>query len=284
MAKKYMIYVNVNMSIRKRKRSSEEPFISKAIVNVRETGEYRHQFNVRKVQPSKKIVREMGTERWYSMKKRDLISLITLDILVKRIQRLFKTKGGNIKRRNLLTNGLDEYVCPITLEKINDIPIKDRYLHSNYWFDRKSLSGFMRSTCDFIHPVTRKEFTEYDIINIDPNLILIYKHRDSIRSSIVSQITNVQCIENELESIFKEMIETACLSITRNDFNVDLSFSEAHFRESFNDLKRLDRGRCILVLKSLPDLINGDDYVARHIPKRRRIILNQIVKEYISIA
>jgi len=232
-------------------------------------------------QISRCIVRDMGETKWYAMKKQPLVSIIVLDILVRRLQRFFKTKGGNIKSRERLFQNLKNEICPITLTPILDLPIRDRYWNSNYWFDRKSLSEFLRNSCDFVHPVTRIEFTLQDVMDIDESLKDLFENRERIRSSLVSQMENIQCVENELEDIFIQMIDMAYLAQTGREFNVVMTYSEVQFEECFNDLLRMDRGRCIMALKSLPGLLERNTSSMYGISRRREDELKQLVNEFL---
>jgi len=259
----------------------EHPTITKALSNTKSTSLYVHMNTKHTVKSSRCIVRDMGETKWYAMKKQPLVSIIVLDILVRRLQRFFKTKGGNIKSRERLFQNLKNEICPITLTPILDLPIRDRYWNSNYWFDRKSLSEFLRNSCDFVHPVTRIEFTLQDVMDIDESLKDLFENRERIRSSLVSQMENIQCVENELEDIFIQMIDMAYLAQTGREFNVVMTYSEVQFEECFNDLLRMDRGRCIMALKSLPGLLERNTSSMYGISRRREDELKQLVNEFL---
>lgn len=268
----------MNPNPRKRKRESDETvFLSRT----RSTDLYRQYFENTTVKSTRAIVKEMGVVKWYSMKKGQLVSIVVLDIYARRIQRFFRTRGSNIRERVDMFSGLEKEKCPITLELIKDIPISNRYTHSNHWFDRENLAAFLRVSCDFVHPVTRVAFTENDIIDIDPSMLTLFNDRLAVRSAMVSRIEMVQCIENELEDIFKEMIDMAYYTQSRREFDANLMFSEIQFEECFKDLLGIDRDRCIVVLKSLPDLINVDSYKGMYLSRKRGKELRTLVKDFI---
>lgn len=265
----------------KRRRTGEHPIVSRALVNTRDTPLYRRRFYLHTVKSARLGARIIGATKWYTMKKNALISIIVLDDLVRRIQRFFRTRGGSVRDRAAMIDGLKGEMCPITLGPISDLSIQNRYWHSNTWFDREGLVQFLRISCDFIHPVTRVAFTREDVNRIDSSLMVLYDSRLSLRSAMVSQMETIQCVENELEDIFKEMIDMACVTPTRNEFNVIMSYSENKFEECFKDLVRMDKERCILALKSLPDLIEGDAYTRVYISRKRGNELRELVREFI---
>lgn len=268
----------MNPNPRKRKRESDETvFLSRT----RSTDLYRQYFENTTVKSTRVTVKEMGVVKWYSMKKGQLVSIVVLDIYARRIQRFFRTRGSNIRQRVAMFSGLEQEKCPITLELIKDIPMSNRYTHSNHWFDRENLAEFLRVSCDFVHPVTRVAFTENDIIDIDPSMLTLFNDRLAVRSAMVSRIEMVQCIENELEDIFKEMIDMAYYTQSRREFDANLMFSEVQFEECFKDLLGIDRDRCIVVLKSLPDLIDVDSYKGMYLSRKRGKELRTLVKDFI---
>ncbi len=266
------------MGTRKRKRGTDEPVL---LSRARTTGLYLQHFDTSTVKSTRAIVRDMGVDKWYSMKKGQLVSYVVLDIYARRIQRFFRTRGCSVKERIDVFRGLEKETCPITLELIRDIPLQNRYTHSNHWFDKRSLASFLRVSCDFVHPVTRVEFTMNDIIDIDPSMLDLFKNRSEVRAEMVSRIEMVQCIENELEDIFKEMIDLAYYTQSRREFDANLMFSEVQFEECFKDLLRIDRDRCVVVLRSLPDLIDGDSYRGVYLSRKRGEDLRTLVKDFI---
>lgn len=266
------------MNPRKRKRENDETVL---LSRARNTGFYRQYFENTTVKSTRTIVRGMGVEKWYSMKKGQLVSIVVIDIYARRIQRFFRTRGSNVKERLEMFNGLEKETCPITLELITDIPLHNRYTHSNHWFDKKSLAEFLRVSYDFVHPVTRVPFTIKDIVDIDPSMLDMFNNRLAVRAAMVSRIEMVQCIENELEDIYKDMIDMAYFTQSRREFDANLMFSEVQFEECFKDLFSIDKDRCIVVLKSLPDLINGDSYDGVYLSRKRGKELRTLVKEFI---
>ena len=270
------------MPPRKRRRTDDKksfldvPFLANARFRAKDTSLYTHRSRQHTVKTARSAAKTIGERKWYSMKKNDLVISIVIDEMARKIQRLFKTRGQNIHARESMHRGLRGETCPITLSPISELPIHNRYLHSNCWFDRESLAVYLRTSCDFVHPVTRVKFTLEDIKSIDTTLVLLFENRESLRSCIVSRIETIQCIENELEDIFSEMIEMASSTPTRNEFNVSMSYSEVQFEQCFRDLVTIDRGRCILALKSLPDLLRG-----AYISRKRTKALRELVKEFI---
>lgn len=269
------------MPSRKRKRTVEDTGL---LSRTKNTTLFQQYFDNTTVKFNRLIVREMGEPKWYSMKKKELVSVIVLDMHVCTIQRFVRSCISNSREREYMFEKLKGEKCPITLEPINDIPVRNRYVHTGYWFDREKLADFLHTSCDFVHPVTRIELVHQDILEIDPSLIEIYNNRTVIRASMVSRIETVQCIENELEDIYREMIDMAYYTPSRNEFNVNLTYSEVQFEECYKDLLSIDKDRCIIVLKSLPDLLEADTYTGMYISRKRGKELKALVNEFISRA
>lgn len=263
---------------------STDVMLSDAFINSRYTKLFQYLHKRHTVQTSRVIVRDLHETKWYRMNKCELISVIAMDTFIRRIQRFYKTRGKSVRDRCELFGGLRGITCPITLIEIEDIPIRDRFLHANQWYDRKSLSDFLRISCDFVSPVTRVEFTLVDVLNIDESLLELYNKRESIRKGIVDRLELIQGVENELEDIFKEMIEMACVTPTRGEFNVIMTYSEIQFEQSYKDLMKLDKDRCIMALTSLPDLLEDNSfnrYSYIDISRKRKKELKELVREFI---
>jgi hypothetical protein len=269
------------MPVGKRRRVGEHPVVSAALSRCRETSLFVQQFQRQTVKTARLQVRGTGNKGWYSMKKTNLVCTVVLDIFVKRIQRFVRTRGGNVRKRRAILSGFEGDACSITLTPIADLPVRNRYCSSNHWFDRESLVRYLKTSCDFVHPVTREPFTLEDVQRIDTGLVPIFENRRALRSGLVNRMENIQCVENELEDIFKEMIDVACSTSSRREFNLTMSYSEVQFEECFKDLVHLDRGRCMMALKSLPALIRRDEYTTAYLSRKRDKELKELVREFI---
>ncbi len=272
------------MAAGKRRRSGEHPTVARMLASVKGTSTFASQLRRHTVSRARARVRELGERRWYSMKKAGLVAFLVLDALARRIQRFARTRGGNVRRRREMFRGLEEERCAITLASLSDIPVRHRYRNGRSWFDRRSLSRYLRTSCDFVHPVTRVGLTRNEVVDIDAALGPFFENRHAFRTQMVSRMETLQCVENELEDVFREMIEMACVAPTRREFHVTMSYCEVQFEQCFQDLLRLDAGRCVVALKSLPDLIEGDPVLATQLPTRRRRELRELVGEFVCRA
>lgn len=245
-------------------------YISGSVTRISNTTIYKS-LDYMNVKSARFITRNLGYRGWSSEKRRTLLSVIVLDISARMIQSIFK--------KWMVTT---TQICPITLTKMSKIHPMNRYFHTNTWFDIRELIDFMRVTCDFIHPVTRVEFTKEDINEIDPSLLVLFNSRKMIRSSMASDLQNIQSIENEMEDFFLEIIETAYTTEHFKEFRLIFRHWRDKISECFSDLMYIDPDRCRLALKSLYDLIPNGPYLHVYMSRNRKILIQHMIDHYIE--
>jgi hypothetical protein len=137
----------------------------------------------------------------------------------------------------------------------------------------------MSMTSDFVHPVTRVEFCEEDVLKIDPALIKQFRNRKELRSSLANNMEMVQHVENELEEVFQTMVEAAEEIPTRSEFRIVFNNLAEDFHECHGDLANVDHDRALLTLKSLEDAIRGDPNRPVRMSKKRKTILKDFLSQ-----
>lgn len=247
-----------------------------ATIKCKKTTIYSSAYHVMTLASAKQVNRRIGTAKWYRLNKDALVAILVLNQFAEKIQKFFKhvvTIGDNTCADS------NSKVCPISLVPMSDIPYRYRFKHCDTWFNREFLAQHMRRTSDFINPVTRVEFHEEDVLKIDPCLIKQFRNRKELRAGLAEDMAMVQSVENELEDVFKTMVEAAQEIPSRMEFRQVFDNLAEDFQECLDDLIELDRGRSSLVLKSLPDIISGDPTRPMHMSKKRERILRQFVKD-----
>jgi hypothetical protein len=222
------------------------------------------------VKSARKIARILGYTRWFSAKRSPLLSSVVIGISANIIQKFMKSWFENSK-----------YICPISLTPMTQIPLKYRYFHTNTWFDKRKLSEFIDITCDFNHPSTRLEFTEEDVVQIDPSLVKLFRSRVSIRSEMKMDMETIQSLENEMEQIFSEIINVAYQIQNFNEFKIVFGHWHGKLNECFWDLVQIDIDRCRLAVKSLNDLIPHGPYDYVHMSYNRKRFMEATIRGYI---
>ncbi len=224
--------------------------------------------------------RRIGTRRWYRMNKDELVSTLVLHHLAEKIQRFFKfyvMVGVDGDSEDESGSGSNK-ICPISLAPMAEVPQRYRYRHSNCWFDRSVLALHMSKTSDFIHPVTRVEFREEDILRIDPGLIRQYKDREKLRAAVAEDMSMVQTVENEMEEVFQSMVEAAEVVRSRREFTMVFDNLSEEFLECYKDLAKLDHDRSVLALKSLDSSLKGDPNYPTLMSKKREARLRNFLR------
>ena len=250
-----------------------------ATVKCKKTTIYASAYNVMTLASAKQVNRRIGTAKWYRLNKEALVAILVLNQFAEKIQKFFK----HVTTGDKICGDSNSKVCPISLIPMSDIPYRYRFKHCDIWFNREFLAQHMRSTSDFINPVTRMEFHEEDVLKIDPRLIKQFRNRKELRAGLAEDMAMVQSVENELEDVFKTMVEAAQEISSRMEFRHVFDELAEDFQECLDDLIELDCGRSTLVLKSLPDIISGDPTRPIHMSKKRERILKQFVKDQLLI-
>ena len=248
--------------------------VQHAIDRCKNTNAYVSAYRAINIDSAKQITRRMGTAKWYRFNKDVLVSIIILNQFAEKIQRFFREV---VVRRGRGEHHVED-LCPISLVPMSSIPYSRRFKHSNTWFDKSSLIKHMLITSDFTHPVTRVEFGEEDVLKISPELMNHYRSRKQNRSSLHRIMEVIQHLENELEAIFKTMVEAAEEIPTRIEFRIVFNNLSEDFHECYDDLAMVDIDRATLTIKSLGDFIKG--HPARPVIMSRK--RKRILKDFLS--
>ena len=225
---------------------------------------------------ARRFNRKIGTAKWYILNKEELVARLVLHRLVRKIQRFVREKI-TLPADDGDSEGVKASVCPISLAPMSEISPGLRFTHTNVWYNREVLAQHMFKTSDFINPVTRVEFSEQDVVRIDPRLVPQFRNRRELRSSIAEDLAMVQSVENELEEVFQTMVEAAEEIPSRMEFRVVFDNLSQDFQECHGDLTDLDSDRSNLALKSLYDAIDGDPNNPVRMSKKRRSILRHFL-------
>lgn len=217
---------------------------------------------------AKEVNRRIGTTKWYRLNKDALVAIIVLNKFADKIQAFFKDRVMMHHER----------VCPISLVPMSEIPSNCRFKHSNAWFNKELLALHMSRSSDFVNPVTRVEFREEDVLEIDPELIEKFRNREELRSSLTEDLAIIQSVENELEDVFQCMVEAAQQIRSRMEFTIVFDSLSEDFQECHNDLIGLDNDRSKLTLKSLGDVIRGDPNCPVRMSRKREGILTHFLQ------
>lgn len=161
---------------------------------------------------------------------------------------------------------------------MSEIDPRHRFVHGKTWFNRDCLAEHMLKTSDFVNPVTRVEFCEEDVLELDPQLIRQFKDRKKIRASLAEKMEIVQSVENEMEEVFQSMVEAAEEIPSRREFAIVFDNLTEDFQECHDDLTELDRDRSVLALKSLADVISGDPLRPTIMSRKRERILRDFLR------
>jgi len=250
--------------------------VEHAIERCKTTNAYLSAYNAINIASAKQITRRMGTAKWYRYNKDVLVSIIVINQFAEKIQRFFQDV---VVRRGRRPYHVENF-CPISLMPMSSIPYNRRFKHSNTWFDKSSLMKHMSMTSDFTHPVTRVEFGEEDVLKINPGLMNHYRCRKQSRSSLHRVMEVIQHLENELEQVFKTMVEAAEEISARIEFTIVFNSLSEDFEECYDDLVIVDFDRATLTLKSLEDVIKGDPARPVTMSKKRRKILTQFLRDH----
>ena len=260
------------------------------VVRCKQTRAYADAYDSMTLAWARRMNRRLETPKWYLFNKDDLVATLVVHQFAEKIQRFFRdivVATGNIEsnnntstdKKNVIRNK-NENMCPISLVPMAEVSPRCRYQHMNTWFDRDVLALHIFKTCDFINPVTRVEFCEKDVLDIDPGLLSQYRNRKETRESIADKMAMIQSVENEMEEVFQTMVEAAEEVPSRREFSLVFSNLAEDFQECYNDFARLDRDRLNLVLKSLGDAIGGDPFRPIIMSRKRERILRSFLLDH----
>jgi len=256
------------MPIKKIKKCIFIKYINGSTKRISNTNIYRS-LDYLNVKSARKLARGVGYTRWFSAKRYPLLSVVVIRISATIIQKFMKSWFENSK-----------YICPISFIPMTQIPLKYRYFHTNTWFDKRQLSEFIDVTCDFTHPLTRVEFTEEDVVQINPSLVTLFNSRVSIRSAIKMDMETIQSLENEMEQIFSEIIKTAYTTENFSEFRLLFGHWHDKLSECFWDLYQLDIDRCTMAIKSLTDFIPAGPYLYVYMSYNRKRLMEAMIRGY----
>lgn len=266
---------------------AQTEFFGRATARCKLTAAYTYAYSTMTITSARQANREIGTAKWYRLNKDALVAILVANQLAQKIQNFFRgtvmTKcchGGSSRDRHPknASNLNNKRVCPISLVPMSEIDRRHRFVHGNTWFNRDCLAEHMFKTSDFVNPVTRVEFREEDVLELDPRLIWQFKDRKQIRASLAEKMAMVQSVENEMEEVFQNMVEAAEEIPSRREFAIVFNSLSEDFRECHDDLTELDPDRSVLALKSLADVISGDPVRPTIMSRKRERILRDFLQ------
>lgn len=260
-------------------------FIGRATARCKLTAAYADAYSTMTISSARQANRTIGTAKWYRLNKDALVAILIANQRAQIIQNFFRETvmakcshgGGSGDHRSKNASNQNKRVCPISLVPMSEIDHRHRFVHGNTWFYRDCLAEHMLKTSDFVNPVTRVEFCEEDVLELDPQLIRQFKNRKQIRASLAEKMEIVQSVENEMEEVFHSMVEAAEEIPSRREFTIVFNDLSEDFQECHDDLADLDRDRSVLALKSLADVISGDPIRPTIMSRKRERILRDFL-------
>lgn len=294
------MYTVTDNRMPKRKRQKDdhvEAIIPRAMMKCKNTKTYQIVFANSNVHDAKTIVRKMGNPKWYSLKKKNLVSFITLDIFARRITKIMR-KNINL---NYCIDGVSDLIrtlvktrehpmednrerCPITMDYITDIEKGDIFQHGKTYFNAKSLVDYLNDSYDFKNPVTGIQFLRKDIDTLQRqtgcrDLLTTYLSRERNRTSLTNEMNHFIIYERELEENFSQIINVSGTPI----FFIVLSESEGIIHQTIRDMFTINEDRAEIVLKSLLSMVKGDPSRPNRIPQYQKNCMYDILTDYIDV-
>jgi len=232
------------MCMTKRRKISPkiEPYV---LSNVKKTVLYDVMYETHTIKSSILLSKYFQIKGISKFKKADIVATVVTNMFVNRIQKQFHRS-----QRKLPCDYNEEDHCLISMEPLYEIPQRNRYTHSNCFFDKEQLALNMYKSSDFLHPITRVEFTIQEVITIDPNLENMFKNRIELQE-IQSQNTNlVQNFENEMETLFNSMLAVVSEVSSNRELRITLDYLQDKFSQELENLIILDNDRARIMIKS----------------------------------
>lgn len=266
---------------------AQTEFIGRAAARCKLTAAYTDAYSTMTITSARQANRKIGTAKWYRLNKEALVAILVANQLAQKIQNFFRgtvmtkccrSDGSSSDHHPANPNNLNKRVCPISLVPIAEIDYRHRFVHGNTWFNRDCLVEHMFKTGDFANPVTRVEFREEDVLELDPQLIGQFQDRKQIRASLAEKMEMVQSVENEMEEVFQNMVEAAEEIPFRREFTIVFNSLSEDFQQCHDDLAEVDRDRSVLALKSLADVIRGDPVRPTLMSRKRERILRDFLR------
>ena len=219
-----------------------KPYITN---NCKKTIMYRQMHNEKTVKNIRVIGTELQVTNMTIYRKSDLIAVIISHIYARKIQKWFKVMHMKIPK-----GYTDNVCCPISTTELHRVPTSQRYFHSNTFFDKRFLIKYIETSCDFLHPITRVEFTLEDVSELDVSLVDKFNNRLIIQEGIIQTRGLIQTTEIELEYLFNDMT-SALREISGNgELRIVMEHIKREFGQVFSELILLDRDRSNIVIKS----------------------------------
>ena len=227
---------------------------------------YTTVFNESNVSTLKIAMRCMKINKWYKMRKSEMVSIVVSNVCANIIIRFFRVDKSKID---------DESWCPISLVPVSKL--EDPFIHDGITFSRYSLVEYIRCSYDFSNPITRKNINREDTIRLNSQSInFIFEDRERLRLKLVQDIQEFSAMEDELEECLDIIIDIKSFRSTDNLST--LIRVQVQFHRIWSRIKIIDINRTICVIKSLSDKVN-DLYKYN---ERRRNIGIALLKTYLS--
>lgn len=191
--------------------------------------------------------RSAGTKKWYALRKASLASAIIIHESAIIVTKFFRR---NLKKKRLglveehISNGSK---CPISLTPVSELHQGDVFIHGGAVFSREAILAYIKSSVDFLNPITRTPMHLHDIERLGcPYALDKYRDRDILRHRKVNSIRQFSFLETELENLFIGVVQQYYCRDTQLFYDTMKAFID-----TWREMKTTDRNRTICVLKSL---------------------------------
>lgn len=222
---------NVNLSVRK---SKLHPNYKKVVSD-------------NTVSALRQRARSVGTKKWYALRKASLASAIIIHDSAITVTKLFH-ENVNKKRLQLLeSHVLAGSQCPISLTLVSELHEDDVFIHENIVFSREAILEYIKTSVDFLNPITRTTMHFHDIDRLGCQHALDkYRDRVTLRHRKVNSIRQFSFLETELENILISLVQQYYYKDTQVFYDTMRAF-----HDTWAEMKATDRNRTVCVLKSM---------------------------------
>jgi len=230
---------------------------------------YNFMFSQNTVVDLREMVRGYGQKGWYNLKKHNLVVVVVLNMCSSTISHFFRNIV-KIARKRAIDEAVRsaDTVCPISLVPVSELLFP--YVHDKIVFSRDDLVTFFMSSYNFTNPITRREFTETEILRFgSPTLLDVFTNRVHLRIDAVYEIQHFSFLEVELENCIKRMV--SMYHYHEQDLFDQISVM---LENTWKEMLELDKNRTLCVLKSMFDFINL--YTVRR-KKWASVIVNDLI-------
>ena len=231
------------MTKRKKTSSSKPP--QYLINNCKKTCLYEHMYSTQTIKSCKTIGKSFKLVGISNLKKHELCTTLVANTYIRIIQKWFR-----LVFYKLPSDYKETIYCPISMKPLHEVTFNNRYFHSGYFFDKKHLSRYIHTSCDFLHPVTRVEFELKDVLEIDRTLKDVFENKSEIQQEIFERRGLIQNTEIELEALFKDMTASSREISSNREMKIVLDYFKQEFDREFENLMILDVDRAKIIMKS----------------------------------